>query len=40
MQEQEIKEICEKNGYTPEEIQERITNNETIATNANVKIDF
>lgn len=40
MQEQEIREICEKNGYTPEEIQERITNNETIATNANVKIDF
>lgn len=40
MTEDEIKEICLKNGYSEEEINHRIQNNETIANQAEVTIPF
>jgi DNA polymerase III alpha subunit len=40
MQEEEIKKICLENGYKDEQIDERIKNNENIATQIHVKLQL
>jgi hypothetical protein len=40
MKEEEIKEICLKNGYSEEEINHRIENNFKIAEECDVSIPF